>query len=67
VIAEEVEEDGLGQRIELGECAAALGPQRLRPVQHLRNPPLLTQRGKGDLQFADVFPVDLLERGALRL
>ena len=47
-IAEEVEEDGLGEGVELGEGGAALGPQRLRPVQHLRNPPLLRQRRQGD-------------------
>ena len=29
-----------------GECGAALGPQRLRPVQHLRNPPLLRRGGQ---------------------
>ena len=45
-IAEEVEEDGLGEGVELGEGGAALGPQRLRPVQHLRNPPLLSYRRK---------------------
>ena len=47
-VAEEVEEEGLGEGVELGEGGAALGPQRLRPVQHLRNPPLLRQRRQGD-------------------
>ena len=47
-IAEEVEEEGLGEGVELGEGGAALGPQRLRPVQHLRNPPLLRQRRQGN-------------------
>src|SRR6266851_1837559 len=41
---EKVEENGLGQRVELGECGAARGPQRLRPIQHLRNPQLLGNR-----------------------
>ena len=41
----------MGEGVELGEGGAALGPQRLRPVQHLRNPPLLRQRRQGD--FAD--------------
>ena len=27
--------------VELGEAGAALGAQRLRPIQHLRNPTLL--------------------------
>ncbi len=47
-VAEEVEEEGLGEGVELGEGGAALGPQRLRPVQHLRNPPLLRQRWQGN-------------------
>ena len=47
-VAEEVEEEGLGEGVELGEGGAALGPQRLRPVQHLRNPPLLRQRRQGE-------------------
>ena len=49
-VAEEVEEEGLGEGVELGEGGAALGPQRLRPVQHLRNPPLLRQRRQGDFR-----------------
>ena len=40
-VAEHVEEDGLGEGVELGEGGAALGPQRVRLVQDLRNPPLL--------------------------
>ena len=50
-VAEEVEEEGLGEGVELGEGGAALGPQRLRPVQHLRNPPLLRQWRQGDYNF----------------
>src|SRR5712691_11120656 len=49
-VAEEVEEEGLGEGVELGEGGAALGPQRLRPIQHLRNPALLRQRGEGDFE-----------------
>ena len=45
-VPEHVEKDGLRQFVEFGERGAALGPQRLRPVQHIRNPPLLGQRGK---------------------
>ncbi len=48
-VAEHVEEDGLGEGVELGEGGAALGPQRLRPVQHLRNPPLLGEGRERDL------------------
>ena len=44
-IAEHVEEDGLGEGVELGEGGAALGPQRVRFVQDLRNPPLLGEGG----------------------
>ena len=40
-IAEHVEEDGLGEGVESREGGAALGPQRVRFVQDLRNPPLL--------------------------
>ena len=40
-VAEHVEEDGLGEGVELGEGGAALGPQRVRLVQDLRNPALL--------------------------
>jgi hypothetical protein len=47
-VAEEVEEDGLGEGVELGEGGAALGPQRLRPIQHLRDPPLLFQSWERD-------------------
>ena len=51
-VAEEVEEEGLGEGVELGEGGAALGPQRLRPVQHLRNPPLLRQRRQGNFEIS---------------
>ena len=37
----------LGEGIELGEGGAALGPERLRPVQDLRYPPLLGQGREG--------------------
>ena len=40
----------MGEGVELGEGGAALGPQRLRPVQHLRNPPLLRQRRQGNFE-----------------
>ena len=49
-IAEEIEEEGLGEGVELGEGGAALGPQRFRPVQHLRNPPLLGEGRQGKPQ-----------------
>ena len=55
-VAEEVEEEGLGEGVELGEGGTALGPQRLRPVQHLRDPPLLRQRRQGDLRSRDGLP-----------
>jgi hypothetical protein len=37
----QVKEDGLGECVELGEGGATLGPESLRAVQGLRNPPLL--------------------------
>ena len=40
-ITEDIEEDELGEGVELGQGTAALGPQLLGPIQHLRNPPLL--------------------------
>ena len=56
-VAEEVEEEGLGEGVELGEGGAALGPQRLRPVQHLRNPPLLRQRRQGECRVFERSPI----------
>ena len=43
-VAEYVEEDGLGEDVELGEGGAALGAQCVRLVQNLRNPLLLGER-----------------------
>ena len=42
-IAEDVDEEDLSEGAKLGEGSAALGPQRLCPVQHVRNPPLFHQ------------------------
>ena len=50
-IAEEGEEEGLGEQVELGECGTALGPQRDHPVQHFRDPPLLRQRREREREF----------------
>jgi hypothetical protein len=36
-VAEHFEEDGLVEGVELGEGGAALGPQRFRMVQHIRD------------------------------
>src|SRR5205814_403552 len=63
---EEVEEEGLGEGGELGEGGAALGPQRLRPVQHLRYPPLLRQRWQRDLESLQRGRVDAGLRHASR-
>ena len=49
-VAEHVEEDRLREGVEEGEGGAAFGPQRLRPIQDIRNPPLLGQGRQGDLQ-----------------
>ena len=57
-VAEHVEEDGLGEGVELGEGGAALGPQRVRFVQDRRNPPLLGEGWNGELQTCD----EVLER-----
>ena len=43
-VAEHVEEGGLGEGVEPREGGAALGPQRVRLVQDLRNPLLLAER-----------------------
>ena len=51
-VAEHVEEDGLGEGVELGEGGAALGPQRVRLVQDLRNPPLLGERAEEESKLA---------------
>jgi hypothetical protein len=34
-VSEHLKEDRLGKGVELGECGAALGPQRVRLVQDL--------------------------------
>ena len=51
ILGAKVEEEGVGEGVELGKGGAALGPQRLRPVQHLRYPPLLRQRRQGDFKL----------------
>ena len=33
----------MSEGVEVGDGGTSLGPQRLRPVQHFRNPPLLRQ------------------------
>ena len=48
-IAEEIEEGGLEEGVELGEGFAALGPQGVRRVQNARDPLLLGEGRKGDL------------------
>jgi len=55
VVAEEVEEEGLGEGVDFGEGGAAFGPQGLRSVQHLRYPPLLRQRRQGSGRLL-IFP-----------
>jgi hypothetical protein len=50
-IAEEVEEGGLEECVELGECFAAFGTQRIRRIQYPRNPLLLRQRWEGDFEL----------------
>ena len=46
----------------MGEGGAALGPQRLRPVQHLRNPPLLRQRRKGNHELHEAGSCCIVDR-----
>ena len=60
-VAEHVEEDGLGEGVELGEGGAALGPQRVRFVQDLRNPPLLGEGWQRDTE-----PGEEVRRGTRR-
>ena len=48
-IAEEGEEGGLEEGVELGEGLAALGPQGVRRIQNRRDPLLLGERREGDL------------------
>ncbi len=49
-VAEEVEEGGLEEGVELGEGLAALGPQGVRRIQYPRNPLLLSESGKWDVE-----------------
>jgi hypothetical protein len=53
----------------VGEGSAALGPQRFRPVQYLRDPSLLGQRRQGNCHVVQVFAaevVDVDSRGKCR-
>ena len=61
-VAEHVEEGGLEESVELGEGLAALGPQGVRRIQNPRNPLLLGERRKGDLEVFDDLLGYLLER-----
>jgi hypothetical protein len=65
-IAEEVEEEGLDEDIELSKSVAALALQGLGLTQDRRNPLLLRQRWEGDFQALDNFPRDPFDRGTAR-
>ena len=66
-VAEEVEEDGWGKRVELGEGGPALGADFVGLVQDRRDSPLFLHTRNGNLKFGDILFVDLLERSALAL
>ena len=44
----------MGEGVELGEGGPALGPQRVRLVQDLRNPPLHAERWDRDLDLVEM-------------
>ena len=50
-IAADVEETRVGQSVKVRERRATLGPQRLRPVEHVRDAALLVQARKGDHDY----------------
>src|SRR5512146_189788 len=62
-IAEEVEEDGLGEGIELGEGGAALGPQGFSPIKDVGNPPLLREWWQRELGLVEPAKVNTCLRG----
>lgn len=67
-VAEEVEEEGLGEGVELDEGVAALSPQRFGLIQDCRNPPLLRQRREGDFEtLQKVFRHSALTRATSHL
>ena len=47
--------------VELGECFAAFGAQRIRRIQYPRNPLLLRQRRKGDFEVVEVFVAKVVD------
>ena len=55
-ISKHLEEYGLSEGVELSEGRPTLGPQRLRSIEHLRNPPLLLHEKNGHSQPAEKRP-----------
>ena len=59
----------MGQGVDLGEGCAALGPQRVRLVQDLRNPPLLGEGWESDAAALKVLEMSVVPsaRSAVKL
>ena len=60
-VAEHVDEDGLGEGVELGEGLAAFGSERIGRIQHRRNPPLLLDRRERDLDLRESTLAQMLD------
>lgn len=60
-VAKHLEEDGLSEGVEPGEGGAALRPQRVRPVQDLRNPPLLGERRQRNPHASNKINIEVLD------
>jgi hypothetical protein len=63
-VAEHVEEDGLGEGVELGKGSAALCPQRARLVQDIRDSPLLGERWEKKSLPICIFSVEPWDGGS---
>lgn len=64
---EHVEEDGSGERVELGDGGAALGAQCIRLVQDLPDLALLWETRIGKRQCANHIRVEIRHRHAFRM
>ena len=59
--SEHLDEDRLGELVELGEGGAALGAEAIGGIQDRRNPPLLVERRKGDFKIGDLSERSMLD------
>jgi hypothetical protein len=56
-VSEHIEEDGLGEFVELRQRRATLSPQRVGAIQHLRDPPLIWEWWDRNREGTNIFEV----------